>query len=137
MPITDWLLVLGSNSGGQAKLLEAVCRLEDIGKVALLGGPLITTAEPPAGPDYVNALVMLRSSIADLEGLEARLKQIEISLGRDCQESGKVVLDIDVLAINTSLGWLATRRVSAKRELKKAYIEKLMMVAAVIVRESL
>jgi 7,8-dihydro-6-hydroxymethylpterin-pyrophosphokinase len=131
----EWLLVLGSNHGGEARIRAALQALSALGEATLRGGMLITAAEPAGGPDYANALAVLRTGIAEGEVLERELKGVEAALGRDRRTPGVVALDADVLALAASAGWRLTPRSRAKRELEKTYVRALLAAAGIVVEE--
>jgi len=128
MPDSDacWLLVLGSNTAGDERLRAAVDLLESLGEAEILGAPLLTQAEPPIGPPYTNALVLLRSGTGDLSVLKNTLVRIEAAFGRDRGRPDRVELDIDVLGLAGLAGWCPTVDAVRKNELSKGYVRSLL-----------
>jgi len=101
-----WLLMLGSNLDGDERVHAALAALRALGPVA----PVTMIRRLPAhgdasAPDYHNVLATLESGL-DRTALVADLKRIERELGR-VRGSGRVAIDIDLLARRDGARWLA------------------------------
>lgn len=131
----EWLVVLGSNHGGESKLHAAIAAMATLGEATLRGGVMITPAEPAGGPDYANALAELRTDIAEPEALDRALKEIEAKLGRDRRVPGVVALDADLLAHATVRGWRLVPRAREKRETEKGYVRALLDASATVMED--
>ncbi|MET0790454.1 MAG: 2-amino-4-hydroxy-6-hydroxymethyldihydropteridine diphosphokinase [Polyangiaceae bacterium] len=97
---SDCVLGLGSNLGQRLKYLRAAVRqLQPHAQITALSALYESDAIGPAQPDYLNAAVRLRSSLAPQQLLELAL-EIEHAAGRVRLERwGPRTLDLDLLFI--------------------------------------
>jgi 2-amino-4-hydroxy-6-hydroxymethyldihydropteridine diphosphokinase len=91
---------LGSNIGDRLLMLqEAERRLVALGTVEKRSSVYETAPVGPPQPDYLNAVVALRTSSSPLDLLEGLLR-VERSLGRERRERwGPRTIDLDLLAM--------------------------------------
>lgn len=91
---------LGSNVGDRLTILrEAATRLEPLGTGVARSSVYETAPLGPPQPDYLNAVVSLRTTLEPLALLEALLA-VERSLGRERRERwGPRTIDLDLLAM--------------------------------------
>jgi 2-amino-4-hydroxy-6-hydroxymethyldihydropteridine diphosphokinase len=127
-----YLLLLGSNLAGPERLRAALASLATLGTVT----PLTEVERMPARGDasrfYYNALARLDSTLAR-NALDARLKQIEVDLGRVRDGSGSVAIDIDLLATRTPDGWRADPHALAKQEFVQTPARDLLAKAGIAI----
>jgi 2-amino-4-hydroxy-6-hydroxymethyldihydropteridine diphosphokinase len=102
-------LALGSNLGDkQAQLDDAVRRLRAVVEVvrvsrALITPPLLPPGDATPQPDYLNAVVEVRSPLQPRALLDA-VKRIEKEMGRaDATRWAPRLIDIDVLAVGSQV----------------------------------
>lgn len=96
----DCVLGIGSNLGDRLGFFRAALReLEPHGQIVLLSALYATNPVGPAQPDYLNAALRFRTSLAPLALLELQL-EIERSCGRvRIERWGPRTLDLDLLFI--------------------------------------
>ncbi|MBS0383667.1 MAG: 2-amino-4-hydroxy-6-hydroxymethyldihydropteridine diphosphokinase [Proteobacteria bacterium] len=125
-----WLLLLGSNFDSNERVHAALAALRALGPAALVTAILRLPAHGGARvPDYYNALATLESSL-DREVLVGNLKRIEHELGR-VHGSGRVAIDIDLLACRDGGRWLADRHAIEKGDLGQSPVPQLLREAGI------
>jgi 2-amino-4-hydroxy-6-hydroxymethyldihydropteridine diphosphokinase len=94
-------LGLGSNVDQALNLRRAIRRLRRVVTVDAISTAWQSPAVGVAGPDYMNAAVLARTS-QSRESLMTKLKEIENALGRvhDHEQSALVPIDIDLLVFD-------------------------------------
>lgn len=96
-------LGLGSNSEPALNLPRALAALRRSPwlAVAAVSGAWQSAAVGPAGPDYLNAALLVTTRLPEPE-LKARLRRVEADLGRTRggEPSGLVTIDIDLLTFD-------------------------------------
>jgi 2-amino-4-hydroxy-6-hydroxymethyldihydropteridine diphosphokinase len=135
MPLYRRLLLLGSNLAGPERIQDALIRLGTLGNVALLTPIRPLPAREDPSRVYHNALTTLESGL-DREALRARLKQIEVELGRTRDASGTVAIDIDLLATQTAGCWLADPHALEKNEFAQTPARDLLAAAGISIRSA-
>lgn len=111
-----WLLMLGSNLDSDERVHAALAALRALGPAAPVTAIRRLSAHGDTdAPDYYNVLATLESGL-DRTTLIANLKRIEHELGRVC-DSGRVAIDIDVLACRDGTRWLADPHAVEKGDL--------------------
>lgn len=132
MPTHRWLLLLGSNLPGPARVQQAFARLALLGHVT----PLTAIERMPARSDlshfYYNALAALVCDL-DPESLRAQLKRIEMELGRVHDGSGIVAIDIDLLALHANGRWRADPHAIEKNEFTQTPARELIAAAGILI----
>ena len=99
------LVALGSNLAGPggspaAQVARAMALVTGMGAVAAKSRLWASSAWPPGGPPYVNAALMLRTSLSP-DALLGRLHGIEAAFGRQRNERWAArTLDLDLLAVD-------------------------------------
>lgn len=125
-----WLLVLGSNLDSDERMHAALAALLNVGP-AIWASPIVKS--PAHGgvpaPDYFNALVALESAL-DRAALVVNLKRIERELGR-VHGSGRVAIDIDLLARRDGTRWLADPHAVEKNDLDRSPVSDLLRQAGI------
>lgn len=131
MPRT-WLLLLGSNLADDARVHAALAALGPLGAVTRVTAIRRLPAHGDASaPDYFNVLATLASDL-DRDALVASLKRIERELGR-VHGSGRVAIDIDLLACRDDNRWLADAHAIEKNDLEKPPAPLLLREAGITV----
>lgn len=111
----SWLLMLGSNLESDERVRAALAALRALGSTKLLTAIRRLPAHGDANAaDYYNALALLESE-SDRTTLVANLKHIERELGR-VHGSGRVAIDIDLLACRDGSRWIADPHALEKNE---------------------
>lgn len=95
-------LGLGSNVDPEIHLVSALQKLRRALDVESVSIPWQSPAIGPDAPDYVNAALLVRTTL-DRDELVARLKRVEVELGRDRKAANPslVTIDIDLLAYDS------------------------------------
>src|SRR4051812_41966994 len=93
------VIALGANLGERAETLRrATDALGALGEIVAKSSLYETAPVGPAQPDYLNAIVLLRTALEPVE-LLAALLEIERGLGRERREKwGPRVIDLDLVA---------------------------------------
>jgi 2-amino-4-hydroxy-6-hydroxymethyldihydropteridine diphosphokinase len=116
--VASWLLLLGSNLDSDARVHAALAALRKLGPAACVTAVRRLPAHGDAGaPDYHNVLATLESAL-DRTTLVANLKRIERELGRE-RGSGRVAIDIDLLASRDGARWVVDPHALEKHDIKK------------------
>lgn len=132
MPRT-WLLLLGSNLDTDENLRAALTALHGIGVAAFASSIVQSPAHGGAHAHaYFNALVTLESGL-DRAALVGSLKRIEHELGR-VHGSGRVAIDIDLLACHDGTRWLADAHAVAKDDLAQPPTPTLLREAGIVIQ---
>lgn len=90
---------VGSNSDAEANLISGVGYLRGLGTILGSSMAYQTPAIGGAGPDYLNAVVAVRTCLPAGE-LRRRLKEFEAQRGRDRSQEKLVSLDLDICLID-------------------------------------
>lgn len=107
------LIGLGTNLpfhgvGGPALLVQAMRAMGEAGLPVLVTSSAWESPAWPAGADqprYTNAVAEIEFGGGDPQGLYAKLRNIEVSFGRERRERwGPRTLDLDILAIGDAVG---------------------------------
>ena len=98
MSSTDYVIGLGSNLGPRLPALRSACAgMRELGCIARISSLYETPALGPVQGDFLNAAVLLQTSLAP-QALLAALLAIEQRLGRVRRERwGPRTIDLDVL----------------------------------------
>ena len=127
-----WLLMLGSNLDDDARIHAALTVLATLGPTRLASSIARLPAYGGASThDYYNALATLESSV-DRDALVANLKRIERELGRE-RGSGRVAIDIDLLAQREGDRWIADAHAVDKGDLAQPPTRLLLAEAGISV----
>ncbi len=132
MPARRWLLLLGSNLAGPERIRRALETLAVLGPVKALTPIERMPARGDSSRFYYNALAALDCDL-DRDALRAQLKRIELELGRVRDGSGRVAIDIDVLAMQADGRWLADPHALEKNEFTQTPARELIEAAAIMV----
>lgn len=131
MPCT-WLLMLGSNLDDDARIHAALAALARLGPTRLASRIVRLPAYGGASThDYYNALATLESGL-ERAALVADLKRIERELGRE-RGSGRVAIDIDLLAQREGDRWIADSHAVDKGDLAQPPTRLLLAEAGISV----
>lgn len=120
-----WLLMLGSNLPDDARIHEALRRLQEIGATAALTPVHRFPSHDGRPGDYANALAELTFD-GGRGALDAALKRLERALGRDRAARGQVAIDIDILAWREQGRWRADEHAWAKGEFERPAVQVLL-----------
>lgn len=126
--MTSWLLLLGSNRDGEARVREAILKLVPLGAVRTLTAIRTFAADGDTEGEFQNALVQINQAVERTE-LEPRLKAIEDAMGRDRSDTHAVVIDIDILACGDGTSWQPDLHAQAKGEFGRATVQTLLTQA--------
>ncbi|MBN8737736.1 MAG: 2-amino-4-hydroxy-6-hydroxymethyldihydropteridine diphosphokinase [Xanthomonadales bacterium] len=129
---SSWLLMLGSNLDGDERVHAALAALRMLGPAKFVTTIRRLPAHGDASaPDFHNVLVTLESG-RDRAALVADLKRIEHELGR-VHGSGRVAIDIDLLARRDGVRWLADPHATEKGDLDQPPARVLLREAGIAV----
>lgn len=129
-----WLLMLGSNLDGDERVHAALAALRALGPAAFATVILRLPAHGDASaPDYYNALAILESGL-DRTALVTNLKRIERELGR-VHGSGRVAIDIDLLARRDGGRWIADPHALEKNDIGKPPAPLLLREAGIDIED--
>lgn len=130
MTAPRWLLLLGSNLDDDARVraaLDALCTLGPVNQATAIRR--LPAHGDASAPDYHNALATLHADL-DRDTLVAHLKRIEKELGR-VRGSGRVAIDIDLLARQDGARWVADTHAFEKGDLAHAPAPLLLREAGI------
>ncbi|WHZ20239.1 MAG: hypothetical protein OJF55_002388 [Rhodanobacteraceae bacterium] len=128
----SWLLMLGSNLDSDERVHAALAALHKLGPAAFVTAIRRLPAHgDAAAPDYHNALATLESAL-DRTAFVANLKRIERELGR-VRGSGRVAIDIDLLAHRDGERWIADPHAVEKGDLAQPPAKLLLHEAGITV----
>lgn len=130
-----WLLMLGSNLSDDSRLRQALCRLEALGRVQLLGEVRHLPPRSGAGAWYFNALAVVESAL-DAVAFRDALVAIETELGRDRGTPWRVDIDIDPLACRCGGEWVADPHALDKGELERPPAAELLRASGILVHQA-
>ena len=102
------IVALGSNLGNrQTNIREGIKALGILGQTTTSPCWLETPDESGIGPDYLNTVVLLNTSIALPKFLLESLLRIELQLGRDRSQGRNAsrTLDLDLIAVEGIEGY--------------------------------
>lgn len=126
--------MLGSNLDSDERMHAALAALRALGPVTRVTAIRRLPAHGDVdAPDYYNALATLESAM-DGSTLVASLKRIERELGRQ-RGSGRVAIDIDLLACRDGARWIADPHALEKDDLGKAPAPLLLREAGIDVAQ--
>lgn len=131
--MTSWLLLLGSNRDGEARVRDAILKLVPLGAVRALTPIRIFAADGSGEGEFHNALVQIDQA-PGREELEPCLKAIENAMGRDHSDAQSVVIDIDILACGDGHAWQPDRHAQEKGEFARATVQALLSQADIRIR---
>ena len=97
------MIALGSNLGDRRAHLQAgLAALSDLGTVAASPRVLETADESGTGPDYLNTVARLDTSMPTPQELLEALLRIELRLGRDrsAGRNAPRTLDLDLVSVD-------------------------------------
>lgn len=130
--MTSWLLLLGSNRDGEARVREAILKLVPLGAVRTLTSIRTFAADGDTEGEFQNALVQIDQAPERTE-LEPRLKAIEDAMGRDHNDTQAVVIDIDILACGDGASWQPDLHAQAKGEFGRVTVQTLLAQADITI----
>lgn len=130
-----WLLLLGSNLAGDARVRAALQQLAEIGGITVLTPILRFPSDDDSAGDYFNVLAEFAFE-GDRLLLMNRLKRLEAALGRRHDGDGCVAIDIDVLATHDGQCWRADAHAQAKGEFRRTPVRSLLQLGGRQVTES-
>jgi len=135
MPARRWLLLLGSNLAAPERIRQALEKLVALGSVESLTPIERIPARGDPTRFYHNALATLDCEL-DRDALRARLKRMELELGRVRDGSGEVAIDIDLLAVHANGRWLADPRALEKNEFAQTPARELVATAGIVIESA-
>ncbi len=118
-------LSLGSNIAPERNLPAAVHRLAEYGRVAAISS---VWESPPAGfdgqPDYLNAAVLLETSLSAQELRETAIAEVEAALGRvrTGNKNAPRTIDIDIMLFNCDTLRVGRRRIPDPEVLERPFV---------------
>ncbi len=123
--MTSWLLLLGSNRNGEARVREAVLKLVPLGAVRALTPIRAFAAEGDGQGEFHNTLVQIDQA-PDRQTLVPLLKAIEDAMGRDRADASAVAIDIDILASGDGHSWQPDQHALDKGEFRRISVKSLL-----------
>jgi 2-amino-4-hydroxy-6-hydroxymethyldihydropteridine diphosphokinase len=95
-------LNLGSNIQPEQNLPAALARLRQVARVEAVSGIWESESVGFAGPNFLNACVLVRTSFAPAEFKEQVIRPIEAQLGRvrSAEKNAPRTVDIDIVLFN-------------------------------------
>lgn len=125
-----WLLVLGSDTGGEAPIDAAMAALQELGQMDALTPARRFQDDDGTGRVFTNRLVRLESSAAR-DALRASLHEVERRIGRS-EDSERVLIDIDLLACDAGGGnWQLDPHALEKGEHRRPHVRALLAEASI------
>lgn len=130
--MTSWLLLLGSNRDGEARVREAILKLVPLGDVRALTPIRTFAADGDGDGEFHNALVQVDAASTG-QALKAQLMAIEDAMGRDRKDSHHVAIDIDILAHRENTNWQPDPHAQEKGEFARASVQALLHQAEITI----
>ena len=123
--VNDVYLSLGSNIEPEFHLPQAVAELKQFGQIKAVSSVWQSSAIGTSGqPDFLNAALLLETSLSAMELRQKAIAQIENSLGRVRTEDKNAprTIDIDIVLFNHDILDFGRRRIPDSELLNHAYV---------------